>query len=330
MNFLARHNRLALPPLMAVTLLLAGNSHAAPTINQLSLRGLQTGATTTLAIEGADLPPDTKVLLPVPIAKQELKPSTGTNRIEVEITLDATVTPGIYPLRVANGHGISNAVLVGVDHLAERPFAAEAGPLPVALDGSLTGGTILRTVFDGKAGQRVVVDLESRRLGSKLNPVVHLLNARNAQIAWGQTNPVIAGDARVSATLPSDGRYTVELHDALYRGAEPGAFRLKIGDLHFADGVFPLGGRRGTKGLFELIGTNLAPGQMVEADLAGGALVLPAHWPSGQLLTGTPRRSSWATCRKSSSTRQARICNPWPHRPRSTAACSRHGKRIAT
>ena len=99
MNFLARHNRLALPPLMAVTLLLAGNSHAAPTINQLSLRGLQTGATTTLAIEGADLPPDTKVLLPVPIAKQELKPSTGTNRIEVEITLDATVTPGIYPLR---------------------------------------------------------------------------------------------------------------------------------------------------------------------------------------------------------------------------------------
>ena len=159
--------------------------------------------------------------------------------------------------------------------------------MPVAaLDGSLTGGTILRTVFDGKAGQRVVVDLESRRLGSKLNPVVHLLDARNAKIAWGQTNPVIAGDARL-ATLPSDGRYTVELHDALYCGAEPGEFRLKIGDLHFADGVFPLGGRRGTKGLFELIGTNLAPGQMVEADLAGGALVLPAHWPSGQLLTGS-------------------------------------------
>ncbi|HEY4313069.1 MAG TPA: hypothetical protein VGN12_26690 [Pirellulales bacterium] len=271
----------------AVVLIVAGNSLAVPTISQLSLRGLQTGATTTLAIDGADLTADSRVLLPFAIARQELKPSTAANHLEFEITLDAQVSPGVYPLRVTSGHGISNAVLVGVDHLAERPFAAETGALPVALNGSLAGGTILRSALDGRAGQRVVVDVESHRLGSKLNPVVHLLDARNAQIAWGQMNPAIAGDARLVATLPADGRYTVELHDALYRGAEPGNFRLKIGDIHYADGVFPMGGRRGTKGLFELIGTNLAPGQKIEANLAGGASVLPGMLPSGLSLSGS-------------------------------------------
>ncbi|HVU87822.1 MAG TPA: hypothetical protein VHD36_10915 [Pirellulales bacterium] len=271
----------------AAVLLLVAPVRAVPAISQLSLRGLQTGATTTLVIEGADLPADTRVLLPVPIARQEPRPASTANRLEIDITLDATVVPGIYPLRVGNGHGVSNAMLVGIDHLPERPFALETGALPVALDGTLAGGTILRTAFDGKAGERIVVDVESHRLGSKLNPVVHLLDARNAQLAWGQMNPAIAGDARLQAILPADGRYTVELHDALYRGEGPGAFRLKIGDIHFADHVFPLGGRRGTHGLFELTGTNLAPGQMVEADLAGGAAALPARWPVGQVLTGS-------------------------------------------
>ena len=271
----------------AVVLLFVAPAGAVPTISQLSLRGLQTGATTTLVIEGADLPADTRVLLPVPIAKQEPKPGSVANRLELDITLDATVVPGIYPLRVGNSHGVSNAVLVGVDHLAERPFAAETGALPVALNGTLAGGMILRTEFDGKAGQRIVVDVESHRLGSKLNPVVHLLDARNAQLTWGQMNPAIAGDARLVTALPTDGRYTVELHDALYRGEGTGAFRLKIGDIHYADQVFPLGGRRGTHGLFELTDTNLAPGQRFEADLVGGAAVLPARWPVGQTLTGS-------------------------------------------
>ncbi|MES1213380.1 MAG: hypothetical protein ABUL64_02230 [Singulisphaera sp.] len=275
-----------------LTVLVAGlvmpvKSVAAPTISRLSQRGLQTGATTTLTIEGADFVPDTRVLLPVPIARQELKGAAAANRLELEITLDATVAPGIYPLRVANSHGISGPVLVGVDYLPERPLATDAGALPVGLDGTLSGGTIVRTAFEGKAGQRVVVDVESRRLGSKLNPVVHLLDARNAQVAWGQANAALGGDARLVAILPVDGHYTVELHDALYRGEEPGAFRLKIGDFHFAEQVFPLGARRGTRGLFELVGKNLAPGQMVEAELADGTGVVAARLPAGQSFSGS-------------------------------------------
>ncbi|HEY2840632.1 MAG TPA: hypothetical protein VGJ26_15860 [Pirellulales bacterium] len=270
----------------ALVLLGAVAADAAPTISNLSLRGLRSGGATTLVIEGTDLEADPQVVLSAPIAKQELKQPTTATRVEIEVTLDAAVAPGIYQLRVANKHGISGGVAIGIDSLPQRPFAPEAGELPVALHGALAGGTILRTTFDGKAGQQVVVDVEAHRLGSKLNPVVHLSDPRNVQIAWSQLVSSIAGDARVVAKLPVDGRYTVELHDALYRGAEPGFFRLKIGDLQFADMVFPLGGQRGAKGSFELVGTNLPVGTKIESDLAGAALGVAANWPSAGRFTG--------------------------------------------
>src|SRR6185295_2076616 len=107
------------------------------------------------------------------------------------------------------------------------------------------------------------------------------------QIAWSQMVSSIAGDARVVAKLPADGRYTVELHDALYRGAEPGFFRMKIGDLQFADMVFPLGGQRGTKTSFELVGANLPAGTRIDADLTGAALGVAANWPAAGRFTGS-------------------------------------------
>ncbi|MBI2825412.1 MAG: hypothetical protein HYX69_12065 [Planctomycetia bacterium] len=271
----------------ALALFATVKADAAPAIKSLSLRGLQTGAVATLVIEGTDLIPDPQIVLPVAIAKAELKQPATAERMEVEITLDASVLPGIYPLRVANKHGISGAVTVGIDDLPQRPFGTQIDALPVALHGSLVGGTILRTSFAGKAGQKIVADVESHRLASKLDPVVHLLDERNVQLAWSQMVPSIAGDARIAATLPADGRYTVELHDALYRGGEPGHFRLKIGDIHYADLVFPLGGGRGTKGSFELVATNLTEGAKIDADLNVPAAGVPAVWPTGKLLTGS-------------------------------------------
>ena len=272
----------ALIVLWAVT-----TSFGAPTIKQLSTRGLQTGATTTLVVEGTDLGDDTEIVLMGPIAKQKLQQPATADRVEIAVTLDADFVPGIYSLRVANRRGISAAVLVGIDQLAERPFAADAGTLPVALGGALTGGTILRTSFDGKAGQQIVVDVESHRLGSKLNPVLHLFDAHGEQLAWSQMIAAIADDARIVARLPADGRYTVELHDELYRGADPGAFRLKIGEIHFADLVFPLGAQRGSKVSFTPIASNLAPEQTIEANLAGAVGSVAAPWPTDQLLTGS-------------------------------------------
>ena len=272
----------------AFTLLLvvARAEAAAPTISNLSLRGLRTGATTTLVLNGADLLPEPRLLLSVPIAQQVVKEGATANQVQIDVTLDAATPPGIYQLRLATADGISTPLAVGVDALPEMPFAAEVASLPVALSGSLQGSNVLRTSFTGTKGQHIVVEVEGRRLGVELNPVVHLLDGRGVQLAWAQAAAALTGDARLTAELPADGRYTVELHDALYRGPGPGSFRLKIGAFHYADLVIPLGVKRGTKSPLEFASTNLPAGAKADSSDAPAPGQFAAAWPVAELLTG--------------------------------------------
>ena len=51
---------------------LSATASAAPQITNISLRGLRSAATTTLTIDGADLLPEPKILLAIPISAQSL------------------------------------------------------------------------------------------------------------------------------------------------------------------------------------------------------------------------------------------------------------------
>src|SRR5947209_20254329 len=126
------------------------------------------------------------------------------------------------------------------------PFAQYVTILPAALHGALGEGQTLQTAFAGKKGQKLVVDIEARRLGAAFEPVIELYDPRRVQVAWSQGLTSLGGDARLEATLPTDGQYSIELHDLEYKGGYPNQFRLKVGALAYADMVFPLGGRRGT------------------------------------------------------------------------------------
>lgn len=259
---------------------------APPTISNISLRGLRTGASTTLVLTGADLLPEPRLVLSVPIAQQAVKEGATANQVQIDVTLDAATPPGIYQLRLATVGGISAPMAVGIDALPEMPFAAEVANLPVALSGSLQGSNVLRTSFAGAKGQQIVVEVEGRRLGIELNPVVHLLDARGVQLAWAQPTSALGGDARLAAELPADGRYTVELHDALYRGPGPGNFRLKIGTFHYADLVLPLAARRGTKSPLEFVSSNLPAGIKAESADSPAPGLFAAPWPAAELLSG--------------------------------------------
>jgi hypothetical protein len=262
---------------------------AAPQINSVSPRGLRTGATTTLTIDGAELLPGPRLVLPVAVAAQTIKPGATANRVVVDVTLANDVSPGLYTVRVATAQGISNALMLGIDDLPQVPVTPDVAALPVALHGTLTGSDTVRTSFAGRKGQRVVVDVEARRLGSAIDPLVELYDPRHVQLAWAQGTATFSGDARLQAVLPADGRYTVELHDALYRAGVPGAFRLKIGDLHYADLTLPLGVQRGTKADVELVGA-VPPGTRVTVDPAATWDDLAAPLPRLSGLTGAAPR----------------------------------------
>lgn len=249
---------------------LSAEARAAPEVQNLSPRGLQAGATTTLTIDGADLLPEPRLLSALPIVSQTVKPGGSAGRVQIDVTLGNEVAPGTYQLRLANAKGVSAAVAVGVDVLPQTAFAPQTARLPAALHGAVAGDATARTTFTGKRGQRVVVEVEARRLGAAIDPLLELHDARRVQVAWAQGTDHLAGDARLEATLPADGEYAVELRDALYRAGNPNHFRLKIGDLRYADLLLPLALQRGGKGSVQLLG-NVAADTRVSIDLTNAA-----------------------------------------------------------
>ena len=266
--------------------MLAKASPAAPQLSNISLRGLKIGSTTTLTIEGADLLPDPRVVLSVPIASQTIHSGATASRCEVDVKLGQRIAPGFYNLRVANAKGISNALVISIDTLEQMPFASGVMSLPTALHGSLGDSPSLKTSFAGKKGQHLIVDIEARRLGAAFDPVLELYNPAHVLMAIAQPQQSLGGDARLQAVLPADGSYGVELHDLLYRPGEPRFFRLKLGELCYADLVFPMGARRSTTRSFELIGNSPSSPPSVNMELRTFLPELPGSLPVRPGATG--------------------------------------------
>jgi hypothetical protein len=231
-------------------------SAAEPTLRNVNIRGLQVGGTTTIAIEGDDFGKAPKLLLPFP-AKQTLLPKSTEKQASFEVSLEAAVPPGFHNLRVVTEGGVSLPIVIGVDKLPQKLLTKDAVQLPIALHGSATGSTTTEAAFIGQAGQKILIEVEADRLGSKLRPVVHLYSPQKRQLAWSWPVPALQGDTRLEAKLPENGTYTVSIHDAEYAGAAPGFFRLKIGQWNYVDRVFPPVVGANTKQV-ELLGNGIA------------------------------------------------------------------------
>ncbi len=272
--------------LTALALLFAGAASAAPpTIRNLDRLGLQIGGSTVLTIDGDNLLPEPKLVLPVPIVKQILQPKGTANRVIIEVTLDKTAVPGLYNLRLANANGVSAGRVVAVDHLPQRTWEPKVAALPVSLHGALTGSGKMTTSFVGKAGQAILCEVEAQRLGGKLKPVLHLYDEGGRQLAWSLPSSSLGGDARISATLPAEGLYTVEVHDSQYAGGPPGNFRLKLGSWQYVDAVFPPAVPRGNQlTSVELLGNTA--GQRIAVQAVGKATVVPVPWADAATASG--------------------------------------------
>jgi len=259
-------------------------AHAAePVLRDINIRGLEIGATTTLIVDGDELGAAPRLLLPFP-TKQELKPGATDKRATIDVVLAADVTPGYYQLRLLTDGGVSLPVVICVDRLPQRPLAPVIEQLPVAVFGAVAGSTVIETSFAGKAGQKVAVEVEAQRLGSKLRPVVHLYNSKRRQLAWTWGTPALSGDARLEATLPADGNYIITLHDAEYGVPGPGYFRLEVGQWAFIDQVFPPAVSPGQPQALELLGMPTPMRLNLPAVPAAG--VVPLAWPGEGLWSG--------------------------------------------
>jgi Bacterial pre-peptidase C-terminal domain len=230
---------------------------AAPVVTALRPPGAQQGKSFVLTLSGRDLPEGAKLVTTLPAAFTPLTPTAKGLPFLVELKRDAPV--GIYPIRVETTTGISNVLLFSVgafpeieeeemgtahtnDSIADAQIVAET---PVTINGSLSGADRDTFRVHVKAGEHRVFEVEARRCGSAIDPVLELYDEKGKTLARNEDAPGIGVDSRLEYTFTRDGNYYVEVHDARFSKQEQNFYRLLIGSYRYPESIFPLGGKRG-------------------------------------------------------------------------------------
>ncbi len=192
-----------------------------PYLTSLYPLGAQAGARAALRVGGWNLPTDWVVL----------------DRLREE--------PGQQPVAVAAGEGLTNPLPFA---LSELPEAEEREPnsrvddaqpleLPVIVNGRIgEPGDLDLFRFEGKSGDRLVVEVVARRLGSPLDSLIRLTDASGNQLAVNDDHEDPASglithhaDSTFRYKLRKRGSYYLWLGDTQGQGGEAFGYRLRIG-----------------------------------------------------------------------------------------------------
>ena len=242
--------------IVAALLLCNATLAAGPVLTGLQPRGAQKGKTVTLTLLGATLDADAQIITTLPGTFTPL--AAGHKGLPFLLELKPDVPSGVYPVRVRTPHGLSNILFFTVGDFPEIEEAEGLAPphdtiataravnsTPVTINGTLVGAERDDFRITAKAGQRLVFEVEARRCGSAIDPVLTLFDLRGKQLARNEDAPGIGVDARLDYTFPHEGDYVIQVNDARFSKQEQNFYRLKIGSYNYAETVFPLGGRRG-------------------------------------------------------------------------------------
>ncbi|PYV92191.1 MAG: hypothetical protein DMG05_05375, partial [Acidobacteria bacterium] len=285
---------------------------AGPVLKVLEPRGAQKGQVFTLILRGDGLTPGAEINTTLPAALSRLAPpgdlATPESELPFLVQLKEDVPVGLYPIRIRTDEGLSNVLLFSVGNFPEvvetesllppvvkKEFekdsndtlaTAQRVTLPVTINGTLVGPDQDYYRLTVKAGERLVFEVEARRAGSAIDPVVRVLDGSGRELASNNDAPGLGVDARVEVSFPKAGDCYVVAHDAKYSNQEQNFYRLKIGSYTYADGIFPLGWQRGGTVEVSLFGGNLKAPVKVKPNLALPASqnYVPVSLPGGASL----------------------------------------------
>jgi hypothetical protein len=273
-----------------LTIGLAGRAHgqaAIPSISSTVPQGAAPGQTIDVKVRGGNLASPTQfwtsfpaeVTFPAEIA------GNGTNAAEViyRLKLPADVPPGVHAVRLATAQGISNPKLFVVDDLPsaaqtrpnQAPAQAQMLTLPVAVDGYVDNLTRDYYKFAVTAGQQVSIEVLAHRLGSQLDPMIRLLDARGHELAYSDDAPGIGSDSMISYTFKEAGEYLIELRDIRFQGNGNYQYRIRIGDFPCVTAAYPMGIQRGVSANLTFAGPSAPAAQAVPLNLPAD---LALHW----------------------------------------------------
>lgn len=209
---------------------------------------------------------------PVMAKRKQFNPQIA-ERLDLQFTVPKDTEPGDYELRLITPHGISNPLLFRVDPMKEvlekepndTVYRPETLPdFPLTLNGQIMPGDVDFFQFTAKKGQTLVFRTDARSLVPYLadavpgwfQAVLTLYDGQGREVAFNDDylfNP----DPVLIYRVPVSGKYTLKIHDSIYRGRQDFVYRLSIGELPFIDRIFPLGGTENSTVDVTLSGVNL-------------------------------------------------------------------------
>ena len=246
---------------------------ASPTLTSVSPPGGQRGTAVRLALSGSGLEGKIDIRSGIPGTITELA-TEGPGRLYLlEIAGDAE--PGAYPIAVETPGGLTNTWLFSVSAFPEQRELESARPraprndsaasaqqiaTPVVVSGTL--GEADRDLYriGMEAGERIVLEVEARRIGSAIDPVLAVHGPDGRTVSRSDDSPGIGSDARIDFEAQAAGEYVVEVHDARFSRQRRNFYRLVAGPIEYAEAIFPLGWTAGSP---------------VEVELSGGTLPHP-------------------------------------------------------
>lgn len=250
-----------------------------PKITSLSTEWVQRGATAEVTFAGENLAGVGKVLFSgergltatittakkiktVPAAGKKKAPPADRLTARLAIAMDAPLGP--REVRVAGPNGVSNPLILNVSSLPEISETktntaldqAQGIELPAGISGKiLEMGQSDFYEFRAQKGQQLIFDVTAARNGSTLDSTLVLLDAAGKELARNEDANGL--DSLLEFTPPADGEYVLQVRDFRYQGGATYGYHLTAGAVPHLDGIFPFGGRRGTKVDLVLRGRNL-------------------------------------------------------------------------
>lgn len=265
---------------LGASILLAG-----PSLTGVSPPGGQRGTAVRLELRGTGLDGKIEISTAVPGSFTELSAEGPAREFLLEIAPDAE--PGAYPLAVITEHGRTNTWLFSVSAFPELAEAEGRGTSndapggeqriqpPAVVNGTLGEADRDRYSVALEAGQRMVFEVEARRLGSAVDPVLVVRRPNGTVAARSDDAPGIGSDSRVDLRAAAGGVYTAEVHDVRFSAQQRNFYRLIAAPLEYAEAIFPLGWTAGEAVAVELSGGSLAAPATVTAD--GDRVAVPGE-----------------------------------------------------
>ncbi len=231
----------------------------APTLTSPANLGAKKGETVELTLTGANLADPVSVLLSCPgkvTIPSDNKNGTEAAKVRVKVELPADCPIGMHTIRVATKHGISNFRPFIVDELAVVPEVetnrtkdtAQAVTIPALITGRTDAEASDFFKVKVNAGQTVTFEVLARRIGSPLDPILVLHDAKTKRELvdlYADDTPGLQADCRLTHTFKDGGEFLVEVRDTTYKGGPDFFYRLRIGEFPGTTTAFPVAAQRG-------------------------------------------------------------------------------------